>query len=77
MTTSSSLTGAAECHLTHTGHVYCFFMTTLQVPCTPDITTYPFDSQNCTLTFSSSGFVGKFVNITFFDPKNGVSCIIL
>ncbi|KAK6617186.1 hypothetical protein RUM44_005517 [Polyplax serrata] len=71
-TTSLSMTGAADCHLAHMGNVYCFIMTTLQAPCTPDITFYPFDTQNCTLTFSSSGFVGKYVNFTLFDSRNGI-----
>lgn len=41
--------------------------------CTSDLTKFPFDTQNCSFSISSQGYLGKYVNLLLFDPWYGVS----
>lgn len=62
-----------DCHLRPTGEIYCFPLVNVVTYCIADLLYFPFDKQNCTLLFSSVGYLGKYVNVSLFDPLHGVS----
>lgn len=62
-----------DCHVTPTGFIYCFPMSTLQSYCSPDLTRFPFDVQNCSIIFSSFGYMGKHMDLMLGgQPEGGV-----
>lgn len=65
-------TTSVDCHLAPSGQVYCFPTSSLQSYCAPDMSRYPYDVQNCSLLFSSFGYMGNHLDISFSDQKKAI-----
>ncbi|KAG5872522.1 hypothetical protein JTB14_004396 [Gonioctena quinquepunctata] len=60
-----SLIGDAKCLVTSKGQVQCVIPTRIDILCVPNLTNYPFDTQNCTIRFGSWVHKGEELDIKF------------
>lgn len=65
---SAAVIGTVDCLVFSTGVVVCVPPTQQNAICIPDLTYYPFDSQNCTLRYGSWVHSGEELDFKFLNP---------